>query len=86
MSPNLIEEIIFDALKDSLLIFAFVFIVHLILSYFENGLSNFLVKRKKSGPIFGSLFGFVGMIIGVPCWAIVVHLITDFINNKKALK
>ena len=37
--------------------------------------------------IFGSLFGFVGMIIGVPCWAIVVHLITDFINNnKKALK
>lgn len=36
--------------------------------------------------IFGSLFGFVGMLIGVPCWAIVVHLITDFINNKKALK
>ena len=59
MAPELIEEIIIDALKDSLLIFAFVFIVHLILSYFENGLSNFLVKRKKSCPLFGSLFGLI---------------------------
>ena len=59
MSPELIEEIFLDALKDSLLIFAFVFIVHLIISYFEEGLSNFLVKRKKTGPIFGALFGLV---------------------------
>lgn len=54
-----IEEIIVDALKDSLLIFIFVFLVHLIISYFENNLSNFLVRRRKTGPIFGSLFGLV---------------------------
>jgi len=59
MSTELIEEIIMDALKDSLLIFMFVFIVHLLLSDFENKLSNFLVKRKKSGPFFGALFGLV---------------------------
>lgn len=59
MSAELIEEIIFDALKDSLLIFIFVFLVHLILSYFENDMANFLVKRKKTGPLFGSLFGLI---------------------------
>lgn len=59
MSPELIEEIIFDALKDSLLIFAFVFIAHIILSDFEHRLSNFLVRRKTSGPLFGALFGLV---------------------------
>ena len=59
MSTELIEEIIMDALKDSLLIFMFVFIVHLLLSDFENKLSNFLVKRKKSGPFYGALFGLV---------------------------
>lgn len=59
MNPELIQDIIFDALRDSLLIFIFVFLIHLILSYFENGLANFLVKRKKSGPLFGALFGLV---------------------------
>lgn len=59
MTPEIIEEIIFDALKDSLVIFMFVFLVHLIISYFEHGLSNFLVRRRKSGPFFGSLFGLV---------------------------
>ena len=54
-----IEEIIFDALRDSLLVFSFVFLVHLIISYFENNLSNFLVRRKKTGPLFGSIFGLV---------------------------
>ncbi len=59
MSGEQISEIIFDALKDSLLIFIFVFLVHLILSYYENSLSNFLVSKRKSGPIFGSLFGLI---------------------------
>lgn len=59
MSPELVQDIIFDALKDSLLIFAFVFIVHIILSDFEHRLSNFLVKRKTTGPFFGALFGLV---------------------------
>ena len=59
MSINQVEEIIIDALRDSLLVFIFVFLVHLIISYFENNLSNFLVKRRKTGPLFGSLFGLV---------------------------
>ncbi len=59
MSINQVEEIIIDALRDSLLVFVFVFLVHLIISYFENNLSNFLVKRRKTGPLFGSLFGLV---------------------------
>lgn len=59
MSFELFQDIFTDALKDSLLVFAFVFIVHLLLSYFEKNLSNFLVKRKKSGAFFGSLFGLI---------------------------
>ena len=59
MTPEVIEEVIFDALKDSLLVFMFVFLVHLIISYFEHGLSNFLVRRRKTGPFFGALFGLV---------------------------
>lgn len=54
-----IEEIIVDAFKDSLIIFAFVFIVHLLLSYLEDSASNFFVRHKKGGPLFGSLFGLV---------------------------
>lgn len=59
MTSELALEIIIDSLKDSLLIFAFVFVVHLLLSFFENNLSNFLVKRKKTGSFFGALFGLV---------------------------
>ena len=59
MSFELAQEIIFDALKDSLLVFIFVFLVHLIISYFENKLANILVRRRKSGPIFGAMFGLV---------------------------
>ncbi len=59
MSFELAQEIIFDALKDSLLVFIFVFLVHLIISYFENKFANILVRRRKSGPIFGAMFGLV---------------------------
>ena len=59
MSADVIFNIIMDALKDSLLVFAFVLLVHIVLSFLEHGLSNFLVKHKKTGPIFGSLFGLI---------------------------
>ena len=59
MSVELFQDILLDSLKDSLLVFAFVFIVHLLLSYFENKLSNFLVKRRKTGPFYGALFGLI---------------------------
>ena len=59
MSQEVIYEIIFDALKDSALVFSFVLLIHILLSFFENSLANFLVKKKKAGVLFGSLFGIV---------------------------
>ena len=59
MTWQLFGEIILDALKDSVLVFAFVFLFHVILSFIENPVSNFLVKRKKAAPVFGSLFGLI---------------------------
>ncbi len=52
-------DITLDALKDSALIFLFVFLIHVIIAFFDNQLANFLVKRKKLGPLFGSLFGLI---------------------------
>ena len=48
-----------DSIFDSLIVFAFVFLFHVILSFIETPISNFLVKRKKTSPIFGALFGLV---------------------------
>ena len=59
MTWELARDIILDALKDSGLVFLFVFILHLILEIFENKLSNFLVKRRKTGPLIGSIFGLI---------------------------
>ena len=59
MTWDLAKDIIIDSLKDSVIIFAFVFLVHIFLSYFDNKLANFLVKRKKTSVLFGSLFGLV---------------------------
>jgi len=59
MTWDLALEIILDSLKDSALVFAFVFVVHFILSFIDNKLANFLVKRKKIAPLFGSLFGLI---------------------------
>ena len=59
MNWELAWEIILDAIKDSSLVFIFVFIVHVIISFVENKLSNFLIKRKKTGSLFGAIFGLV---------------------------
>ena len=59
MTWELAFEIIFDALKDSALVLAFVFAFHLLLSFIDHDVANFLTKRKKTGPIFGSLFGLI---------------------------
>ena len=59
MTWEIAREIILDALKDSALVFAFVFVIHVLISFFDHFLSNFLVKRKKTGPLFGALFGLV---------------------------
>ena len=59
MTWELFGDILLDSLKDSVLIFAFVFLFHVILSFIETPVSNFLIKRKRVSPIFGSLFGLV---------------------------
>ena len=52
-------EIILDSLKDSAIIFIFVFLIHVLLAFFDLKIANFLVKKKQTGPIFGSLFGLI---------------------------
>lgn len=59
MTWELAKDITLDALKDSALVFLFVFIFHLILSFIDYKFANFLVKRKKSAPMFGSMFGLI---------------------------
>ena len=59
MTNEMVLDIVFDALRDSALVFAFVLLIHILLSFCENSLSKFLIKRKKTGVIFGSLFGLV---------------------------
>ena len=59
MTWQVVFDILLDSLKDSLLVFAFVFLFHVILSFIETPVSNFLIKRKNTSPIFGSLFGLI---------------------------
>ena len=59
MTWELALEIILDALKDSALVFAFVFAFHFLLSFFDHQIADFLIERKKTGPLFGSLFGLI---------------------------
>ena len=59
MTWDIAKDILLDALKDSALVLAFVFVFHVLLSFVEDKLSNFLTKYKKGGPLFGSLFGLI---------------------------
>ena len=59
MTWDIFFDKLLDALKDSVLVFAFVFLFHVILSFIETPVSNFLIKRKKTSPIFGALFGLI---------------------------
>ena len=59
MTWEIFFDSLLDALKDSLIVFAFVFLFHVILSFIETPVSNFLIKRKKTSPIFGALFGLI---------------------------
>ena len=59
MTWEIVIDVLLDALKDSALVLAFVFIFHVILSFIEDKLSNFLVKNRKTAPLFGSIFGII---------------------------
>lgn len=59
MTWDIAKVVLLDALKDSALVFAFVFLFHLLLSFVEDKLSSFLTKNSKLSPLFGSLFGII---------------------------
>ena len=59
MTWGLFLEIFLDSLKDSALVFAFVFLFHIILAFFEDKMASLLVKKRYRGPLFGSLFGII---------------------------
>ena len=59
MTWEIAREIILDALKDSALVLAFVFLFHVILSLFEDKMAKLLTKKRFIGPVFGSFFGII---------------------------
>ena len=59
MTWEMASQILLDALKDSALVLAFVFVFHVILSFIEDKLSSFLTKNHRVAPLFGSLFGII---------------------------
>ncbi len=59
MTWELALDIILDALKDSALAFVFVLLVHILISFFDVQIATFLTKRRKTGVVFGSLFGLI---------------------------
>ena len=59
MTWEVVSDVLLDALKDSALVFAFVFLIHILLAFVEEHLAHFLVERKKTATLFGSLFGLI---------------------------
>ena len=59
MTWEIARAIILDALKDSALVLAFVFLFHVILSLFEDKMAKLLTKKRYIGPVFGSFFGII---------------------------
>lgn len=59
MTWDIAKDVLLDALKDSALVLAFVFLFHLLLSFIEDRLSSFLTKNSKLAPLFGSIFGII---------------------------
>ncbi|MBO4388910.1 MAG: arsenic efflux protein [Spirochaetales bacterium] len=59
MSWDGFVDIISDALKDSALVFLFVLAFHVLISFFDDALAGLLVRRRRTGPLLGSLFGLI---------------------------
>ena len=59
MTWEIASKVLIDAAIDSAKVFAFVFLFHILLSFIEDKLSNFLIKNRKSAPLFGSMFGVI---------------------------
>ncbi len=52
-------DVLLDALKDSSLVLAVVFLVHVILSLLEIQMTKVLKKNNQLSPLFGSMFGLI---------------------------
>ncbi len=52
-------NVFLDALFDSLKVLAFVFVIHVLLSFFEGKIAHLLEKKNRFAPLLGSLFGVV---------------------------
>lgn len=52
-------DVFLDALKDSAIVFAFLFVVYVILSFFESKLAKALERSHKWSPLLGVSFGLV---------------------------
>lgn len=59
MTWDIAKIVLLDALKDSALVFGFVFIIHIIIDIFEDKIARILTKNRVLGPLFGSIFGLV---------------------------
>lgn len=52
-------ELFLDCLKESAIIFAFVFALHILLSFFEAKAARLLEQNQRYAPAMGSLFGLI---------------------------
>ena len=52
-------EVLLDALKDSSIVLAVVFISYILISFIEDKISKALQKHRKAAPFFGALFGLI---------------------------
>ncbi len=59
IEPEIILDIFLDALKDSGLAFAVIFVFEIILSFTKIKMKEALEKHPKLSPLFGSLFGLI---------------------------
>ena len=59
MTWEIAKKVLIDALIDSAWVLLFVFVFHVLLSFIEDKLSNYLTKHHKVGPLFGSMFGII---------------------------
>ena len=59
MTWDIAKDVLLDALKDSALVLAFVFVFHLLLSFIEDKLSRLLTKNRNTSTLLGSLFGII---------------------------
>lgn len=57
MTWNDVGTLALDTLKDSALILAMAFAINFLLSFFESKIASLLERKKRYGPLFGSLVG-----------------------------